>query len=69
MSSVEHSASQSVSAQMAPTYTARAGATADAPERPHFQSETLPGLGNGQILPDWVHVLLHKLFKRDSLKG
>jgi hypothetical protein len=40
--------------------------TEDAPERPHFESETLPGLGNAQILPDWVHNWARRIFKRPT---
>jgi hypothetical protein len=32
-------------------------------------SQTLPGLGDAQILPDWVHNRLRKLFKRSTLSS
>ncbi len=34
--------------------------TANAPADRHFKQMIVPGLGSGQILPDWVH----KLFRR-----
>jgi hypothetical protein len=33
-------------------------------EPKHIPSMILPGLGNAQILPDWVHIRLRKLFRR-----
>jgi len=30
----------------------------------YFPSQKLPGIGNAQILPDWVHNQVRKLFKR-----
>ena len=29
-----------------------------------YPSETVPGLGDAQILPDWVHSWVRRLFKR-----
>jgi hypothetical protein len=29
-----------------------------------YPSQTLPGLGDAQILPDWVHNWMRRLFKR-----
>jgi hypothetical protein len=34
--------------------------TPNAPPGRHFEPSSVPGLGSGQILPDWVH----KLFRR-----
>jgi hypothetical protein len=33
-------------------------------EPKRFPSQTLPGLGDAQILPDWMHNWARKLFKR-----
>jgi len=30
----------------------------------HYPSTKVPGLGNAQILPDWVHNFVRRLFKR-----
>lgn len=30
----------------------------------HYPSTELPGLGDAQILPDWVHNWARKIFKR-----
>ncbi|MGD0455472.1 MAG: hypothetical protein ACLPUT_07770 [Solirubrobacteraceae bacterium] len=35
----------------------------------NYPSQILPGLGNAQILPDWVHNRLRKLFKRSTLSS
>lgn len=32
----------------------------------HYPSTKLPGLGSGQILPDWLHRLWDKRLKRDT---
>jgi hypothetical protein len=33
-------------------------------EPKNYPSQTLPGLGDAQILPDWVHNWLRRIFKR-----
>jgi hypothetical protein len=33
-------------------------------EPKYFPSQTLPGLGDAQILPDWMHNWARKLLKR-----
>jgi hypothetical protein len=38
-------------------------------EPKYFPSTILPGLGDAQILPDWVHNRLRKLFKRSTLSS
>lgn len=30
----------------------------------HYPSQKVPGLGDAQIFPDWVHNWVRKLFKR-----
>jgi hypothetical protein len=30
----------------------------------YYPSQTVPGLGDAQIFPDWVHNWVRKLFKR-----
>jgi hypothetical protein len=32
----------------------------------HYPSTELPGLGDAQILPDWVHNLWHRLFRSSA---
>jgi hypothetical protein len=35
----------------------------------YYPPTILPGLGDAQILPDWVHSRLRKLFKRSTLSS